>query len=437
MSKVGADDYIVETQPQPKDFDALPRVEVSRALAPEALYGLPGRVVETIDPYTEADPVATLVHFLVAAGNLIGPAAHARVQHDQHPARLNAVFVGRSGKGRKGTALSTPKHMLAQVDGDWAAACVKSGLSSGEGLIYHVRDPQKRQQEIQDNGHIIGYQEVVDDEGAADRRLLIIEPEFATVLKRMGREGNTLSANMREAWDSGNLSTLTKNTPLRATGAHVSIIAHGTDEEMRRYLTETERANGFANRFLWLHVRRSKVLPEGGAVPDRDLAPLVDEVRAVTRFTKAVGEIRRDEAARELWHAVYPKLSEGESGLIGAIISRAEAQVLRLSLLYALLDRSTMIRPPHLKAALALWDYAEASARRIFGGLLGSSTEDVILKALIARGPLDKTAISALFGRHKRAPEIDGALRHLEETNKVRHHLRVTNGRTADVWEAA
>ncbi len=121
--------------------------------------------------------------------------------------------------------------------------------------------------------------------------------------------------------------------------------------------------------------------------------------------------------------------------MIGAIISRAEAQVLRLSLLYALLDRSAVIRPAHLKAALALWEYAEASARRIFSGPLGLSTADTILEALKTRGPMKKTAISELFGRHKAATDIDAALNHLAEAGKAQVRKEGSGGRSAEVWE--
>lgn len=69
--------------------------------------------------------------------------------------------------------------------------------------------------------------------------------------------------------------------------------------------------------------------------------------------------------------------------------------MLRLSALYTVLDCSTLIRPAHLTAALALWDYAEASARRIFGRRLGPPVADVILEGLRTPGPMTETAISA------------------------------------------
>ena len=59
-----------------------------------------------------------------------------------------------------------------------------------------------------------------------------------------------------------------------------------------------------------------------------------------------------------MWHRAYPELSEGQSRF-GAATSRAEAQVIRLALLYALLARSDEIQPEHLKAALAFWRYCE------------------------------------------------------------------------------
>ena len=113
------------------------------------------------------------------------------------------------------------------------------------------------------------YEEVEADPGVADKRLLVYEPEFANVLKQTERQGNTLSAILRNAWDGRDLRSMTKNSPARATGAHVSLIGHITADELRRYLTQTETANGFGNRHLWICADRSKMLPEGGVIDRR------------------------------------------------------------------------------------------------------------------------------------------------------------------------
>jgi hypothetical protein len=148
---------------------------------------------------------------------------------------------------------------MKRVDLDWLSTRVKKGLSNGEGLIFHVRDARTDQREVKARaaGAPIEYESYLADHGVPDKRLLVVEHELATVLKRMGGETNTLSTVLREAWDSGTLSTLTRHSPLQATGAHVSVLGHITEAELRRYLTETDMANGFANRFLFLCVRRS------------------------------------------------------------------------------------------------------------------------------------------------------------------------------------
>jgi hypothetical protein len=435
MSNVGFDDYQRATGATATDVDTLPSVSVWPEMAREAYCGLPGRIVETIDPYSEADPVATLAHVLVAVGNLIGPGPHCRVLHDRHPARLYAALVGASSKGRKGLAWSTPRHLLAQVDEAWARTRIVSGLSSGEGLIYHVRDERSERQPVKNRGRVVAYETVIVDSGIDDKRLLVIEPELASVFKRMNGDTNSLSAVIREAWDDRTLATLTKNSPLRATGAHVSLIGHVTDDELRLHLTETERANGFGNRFLFFLVQRSKSLPDGEPVPGYLLDPLIVALDAAAKRVATIGQIARDAEAAEQWRKIYPALSAGEPGLVGALLGRAEAQVLRLSLIYALLDAASEIRPDHQDAAVAVWDYCAASVRRIFGGRLGLAIADTILKALRQRGAMTTTEISNLFGRNRSAEVIQLALEALMAAGKIRRSQRQTAGRSATVWE--
>lgn len=116
---------------------------------------------------------------------------------------------------------------------------------------------------------------------------------------------------------------------------------------------------------------------------------------------------------------------------------RAEAQVLRLSLLYALLDGVGVIRAEHLLAALAVWEYAEASARYIFGDALGNPIADRVLDQLrTAPEGLTRTEIRDLFGRHGKGSDIDIALRTLWEMSLVRREQVNTNGRPAERWYA-
>ena len=91
--------------------------------------------------------------------------------------------------------------LLSAQDETWRHSCIQSGLSSGEGLIWAVRDAIFKTERAKEKGVVCDYQEVKVDAGVTDKRLLVIESEFASTLKVMAREGNTLSATIRQAWD--------------------------------------------------------------------------------------------------------------------------------------------------------------------------------------------------------------------------------------------
>ena len=122
--------------------------------------------------------------------------------------------------------------------------------------------------------------------------------------------------------------------------------------------------------------------------------------------------------------------------MVGALLSRAEAQVWRLAALYALLDLSDVIKRVHLKAALALWQYAEDSVQYIFGNGTGDPVADKILNALRQRGPLSDSEISALFQKNVTKDELKHAKTMLSERGLIRGEIQKTNGRSRRVWTA-
>ena len=389
-------------------------------VAEQALHGPAGEFVLRTEPHSEAHPMALLSQFLVAFGCACGRGAHYQVEADRHYPNEFAVLVGPSSRGRKGSAWGHVRRLLEDVD-QTLARCVVGGLSSGEGLIAQVRDSAAGE----------------NPPASADKRRLVLEPEFAQVLKVLAREGNTLSAIVRQAWDGEPLQTIVRNDPLRATGAHISILGHITRDELLRYLTATELANGFANRYLLVAVERSKLLPFGSALDQERLAEIRGTVRLALRFAAAHRPITFHDAARERWIEVYAELTADRPGLAGAATARAEAHTARLALLYALLDCSDVIRLPHLEAALAFWSYSEASARWVFGDSIGDPTADEIWS--LARDRHDgitRTEVSNLFSRNKKAREIDRALQALIDAGRLERATmeEPRTGRVLMVW---
>lgn len=393
--------------------------EVTPTLDPDAYYGLLGSIVKAIVPETEADPAGVLVTLLTCVGNAIGTEPYVSVGVEKHHANLYACLVGDTASG-KGQAFSIAKHLLSKAEEEWHTGCLAFGLSSGEGFVERLAD--------------------AEGEPPKDKRLLCVETEFAKPITVMRREGNTLSAILRSAWDGMPLEVLTRGkSKLKALDSHVSILSHITPEELQTLLRgSVEVANGFSNRFLWCHVERSKLLPFGGNASC--LAPFRHRLANAIAKAKGIGEVTFAKEAGHLWKQEYPSLVDGREGAFGKATDRARSQALRLSLLYALLDGSRTIEEPHVKAALAVWRYCEASARLYFAGLakpiLKRTTVQERVLALLSptEGKGRKELYDAL---HRNTPSqaIVSALEALEREGRAKRTLdHATGGRPAERW---
>jgi hypothetical protein len=372
----------------------------------------------------------------VCFGNIVGRSAHFAVEGTRHHANEFSVLVGRTSKARKGTSWDRIHQLMRETEPEWAETRVQSGASSGEGIIWAVRDPIEKQERIREKNRV-HYEKVEADPGVEDKRLLVYEPEFANVLKQTERQGNTLSVVLRQLWDGSSLRTLTKNSPAKATGAHGSLIGHITVEELLRYLTQTEIANGGGNRILWICTDRSKLLPEGGQIAPEAWEHIKQELIETLAFAKNVGEIRRDDDARTIWCDIYGDLSEGKFGLAGALLARGEAHVMRLAMIYALMGRSCVIQAHHLLAAVSLWEYAERSVHHIFGDSLGDPVADEVLRLLRNNpGGVTRSELMDYFRRHQSSERIGRALGLLLQRHLVRHERHDTGGRPSERWFA-
>jgi len=141
-----------------------------------AYHGIAGVFVDVFGPHTEADPVALLVQLLVGFGNAAGGSLHLMIDGARHALILFVVLVGLTSKGRKGTAEKRVRSVLERVDPEWARKCIKGGIVSGEGLIFHLRDPIERAEALKQKGRHTGEFEIfTDDPGVEDKRLLVME----------------------------------------------------------------------------------------------------------------------------------------------------------------------------------------------------------------------------------------------------------------------
>jgi hypothetical protein len=282
---------------------------------------------------------------------------------------------------------------------------------------------------------------VLKEPAVADKRLFFIEQELASALTVMKRQGNTLSETLRNAWDGKRLQTTVKHNPETATGAHISVIGHITIDELRSLLDRVSITNGLVNRFLILLARRSGELPFPGCLDPplaQTFAKRIQKLLTTMAWRRRV--VTLSPAAEELWRAEYHDLSAEKPGLFGGATSRAEAQTIRLAMIYALLDQTYVIEPVHLRAGHAFWRYCEASAKYILGDYLGEPIADDILRALrqVGRDGMTRWTIYDILGRHKSSEAIGAALALLLKYGKAqrRTHSPQGRGRPTEIWFA-
>lgn len=431
----GADaDAAVEATPRlPVPEDEI-ELEAYPTLDPAALTGLVGDVVDAFDPYTEADRASVATAYLAGYGNAVGRGPYCEADGAEHHCNLFVGQVGATSSGRKGTGTARGLMPVKLAAPDWGETQIISGLTSGEGLIHAVRDAAQGHAATKKNAP-------PPDPGVTDKRLCVYEPELSRVLRVGTREGNSLMPLLRLAWDAGRLATMAKTCGETATGAHVTLIAHIVADELAKYLHDSEVAGGLGNRFLWVAVRRSKMLPNPGRIPGERLDRLVERTRTALLWGGARGLVERNPEAEELWRCEYPALTAAHPDKLGEMTSRGAPQVVRLSLIYAMLDMSPVIQVAHLRAALALWRYCEASVRYIFGRRLGNKDAERLLQALRDAGAdgLSRTQVTReVFRGHVAAERIRDLLMTLEVGGLAHRAIAPSRsdqgGRRAERW---
>lgn len=386
---------------------------------PECLYGLVGEVALAGSDDTETNPYAIAANFMAYLSCAVGRGVYLPIGNTRHHARLFCLHIGRSGRGRKGDALSLVFRIdetLRAKDAAFAPQVHRGGLSTREGLAALIHDSYRQ-----------GRQDVPAIE---DKRLWVVESEFANVLHQGRRDGNTLSAALRDCWDGVDLKPATKSNRIYASDPHVCLSGAISPGELTGLMTARELTNGFANRFLMIWAERTRMQPFPKETPQPVVEHLARRALDVLAFVGADRYQDRHHLRMGLSpqaQSQYSQLYRGElngdlgDGTISALLERRAPMLLRLAMLLALTDLQTCIDVPHIDAAAAWIRYATASVRYVFVSAAEEAKQAKVLELsnrvlifLRERGQASRSQISADCFRGK-APKalIDSSLEHL------------------------
>lgn len=331
---------------------------------PVCLYGLVGEVARAGSDDTEANPYAIAANFMAYLSCAIGRGPYLPIGNTWHHARLFVLHIGRSGRGRKGDAVSLVNRVdtaLRQLRESAAPPIHRGGLSSREGLVSLFHD-----------GYKSGKMEIP---AIQDKRLWVVESEFSNVLHQGRREGNTLSAALRDCWDGVCLKPATKSNRLFASHPHLCLSGAISPSELLALMRARELTNGFANRFLMIWAERDKIVPFPKATPQESVDALAARILIVLDFVKAERVSERDHLqigltaqARDIYSQLYRGELIDDSGgeRVTALLERRAPMLLRLAMLFALCDLQTHIDVQHIQAAMGWIRHGVESAKFVF-----------------------------------------------------------------------
>ncbi|MGW4831333.1 DUF3987 domain-containing protein [Amycolatopsis japonica] len=398
------------------DLDAEARTvaEITRARAalpsidPAVFDCYLGTVVGEVAEFTEGDPVNVLASLLCVAGVHLGQKPHVRAGDDLHPLLVWPLVIGRTNSGRKGAGWSSARRLAIAAAPDFMVTNLRSGLTSGEGLAsLFTDDPQESDKDDDgDDPAKRGKRRAGGRLPVGDRRLLVFEAEWAGVMERMKRDGNSLSATLRAAWEGGDLSTMGVNARV-APESHVGIVGHITPDEFRAKVSASDLAGGTYNRFLPVMVSRTRFLPGGQGAPDAIVKGIGAEFAERLESGGKLGAIGFTRAGGDLWRRLYVEFGSdtGDGPAVEQFISRAAPYCLRIAAIHTALDGTAAIDARHLEPAAALVRYSIASARTALSNDLAAAK---LLGWIAEAGAAGRSRDEIREGychKHKRATE--------------------------------
>jgi hypothetical protein len=405
--------------------------------AEDAYYGPLGELARRHQLEIEINLPAFYAMLLPAIGWLVGRRAMIQISRDKHFCNLFTVIVGRTGCG-KGMSWNIVQDLIEQID----PTChrrLHRDVASAPGLIGLVRDAHRIKKD----------KKVIEDEGVADKRCFVLFEEMDNLFTAMGRQGSTLDKVWNMAYDGRSLEN-NKRDPEKATNPHISCVCQITDESFRDAVRTVSKgrgsSNGFFNRFITVRAVKERALTRGGTMPE--VGELIQEIQSALASLGSVDSdspkiIQWHPSTYEDWDAFVESLDSEHPFLnrLGGLAARLKPNVMRIAMLFAVIDRDEFIRPDHLRAAKAFCLHCIDDSRGFFHPSSSSfakpSLDDRVL-AVATKDPCAATGFHNRLGNKCGGEALQASLSRLvEQRTLIREDFKPDHGKTVPRWRLA
>ncbi|MFC9974279.1 DUF3987 domain-containing protein [Spirillospora sp. NPDC127200] len=347
-----------------------------------------GRMAEALAPYTEGATVGVMVTLISAMSGYVGPTT--RVGEDlelSSPLSAWFVLVGVSGRGRKGRTarISVPvvkKGLSGWADKHFVTGVPNTGLGLMETLVEH------------------------------NAPLWVLEEEMDQFLE--ATKDRKIGVYFRKAWDGAPIAHKTSKSDLKVSNPHLAFLGHVQPKNWRKVSGTSDASGGTYNRFLPIHVEKSKTVPRfGGPRPGPAIEEQAKIFRKIGVFAREVDlvKITPELAVRfeEHHRPIVERMTE-DSEEMAEMAERSMDYLVRIAALYALGDQRDEINERDLDSALELIRYSNETLRYVLK-IGDESITNKIKKALAEHGELSMSELWDHVGRNKTRRDILDAIK--------------------------
>jgi len=329
-----------------------PAEEVSVSPIPEgAWYGLSKEYRALVHPRTEASPNYHLAGFLGAVGKSLGRRVFIEKGGKLHP-NLFLVVIGKSGGGRKSTAVNFGVDLARDLDG---SAGLIDSIDSREGFLEHLSEDAKKMKGINISA-------------------LIHLGELRSLIEKTRVEGlGGIVPMLCNAYDApGELAIHTRKNPIQVEKPVVSLLAATTTRWMEG-LQDKDLEGGLGNRICWIPGQPGKPIPHPPARDEKRWRKLISNLKRATKQWKPEKPTPFSFSfhAAERWKTIYARFyarSLSDDPLISVLSERMQNHCLKTALIWAALDGTSVIDEPHLEAGLVFTEFLYDSLWGLFRG---------------------------------------------------------------------